>query len=240
MGVAERREREREQRRNRILDAAERTFHRDGFDSATMDAVADGAQLGKGTLYLYFRNKDELLMGVVARNQARLLENFEAAQASGGSGLARARQMLRAYAAHMVTPPERLRMAMSRWVSGIKFSSEGPCASSVNANVHALFSVMSDAILVGQRDGSVRDDVDASQLALHLWSGVNGALLLGLQRASKPELFGFARANDEQDGLTPLDAALELILDSARPRTLPAWSSPSTSREGAEREEDVA
>ena len=52
MGIAERREREREQRRNTILDAAETVFFSKGINLATMDEVAEEAELSKGTLYL--------------------------------------------------------------------------------------------------------------------------------------------------------------------------------------------
>ena len=60
MGIAERKEREKEHRRNTILDAAEEVFFSKGINLATMDEVAERAELSKGTLYLYFKNKEEL------------------------------------------------------------------------------------------------------------------------------------------------------------------------------------
>ena len=49
MGVAERKEREKEQRRKGILDAAEKVFFKHGVENATMDNVAEEAELSKAT-----------------------------------------------------------------------------------------------------------------------------------------------------------------------------------------------
>ena len=64
MGIAERREREKEQQRNmrrqQIMEAAKIVFRRKGFISATMEDIAAEAELSIGALYLYFKNKDEI------------------------------------------------------------------------------------------------------------------------------------------------------------------------------------
>jgi len=60
MGIAERRERERQMRRQQILDAAKRVFSAKGFNGATVESIAEEAELSPSTLYLYFKNKDEL------------------------------------------------------------------------------------------------------------------------------------------------------------------------------------
>lgn len=60
MGIAERRERERQMRRQQILDAAKKVFSAKGFSGATIESIAEEAELSPATLYLYFKNKDEL------------------------------------------------------------------------------------------------------------------------------------------------------------------------------------
>src|SRR2546421_12865164 len=62
----------REFRRREILEAACRVVARYGFQGATVDRVAEAAQIAKGTVYLYFRNKDELLQAAVEQG----IENF--------------------------------------------------------------------------------------------------------------------------------------------------------------------
>ena len=65
MGIAERKEREKQQRREEIVQAAEEVFFSKGFEKSTMDDVAEKAELSKGTLYLYFKSKEELLIGII-------------------------------------------------------------------------------------------------------------------------------------------------------------------------------
>jgi len=60
MGVIERREREKDIRRKQILEAAEKVLLSKGFDGATMEDIAQQAELSPATLYLYFKNKEEL------------------------------------------------------------------------------------------------------------------------------------------------------------------------------------
>lgn len=60
MGIYERKQREKEKRKNDIISAARKVFSNKGFNSATMEEIASEAELSPGTLYLYFKNKEEL------------------------------------------------------------------------------------------------------------------------------------------------------------------------------------
>lgn len=60
MGIKSRKEREKEQKRRLILNAAKKLFSEKGFSKATMEEIAKEAEFSPGTLYLYFKNKDEL------------------------------------------------------------------------------------------------------------------------------------------------------------------------------------
>jgi len=60
MGIHERKQREKEQRRKQIMEAARKVFSAKGFNRATMEEIAGEAELSPGTLYLYFKNKEEL------------------------------------------------------------------------------------------------------------------------------------------------------------------------------------
>ena len=60
MGIQERKEREKERRRHQIMVAAKRVFSEKGFNKTTIEDIAREAELSPGTLYLYFKNKDDL------------------------------------------------------------------------------------------------------------------------------------------------------------------------------------
>ena len=65
MPTLSRREREKENRRAEILQAAWDVFSSRDYDSATLDDIAAAADLSKGTLYLYFQNKAELFFSTL-------------------------------------------------------------------------------------------------------------------------------------------------------------------------------
>lgn len=67
MGIRERKEREKGRRRQQIMIAAKRVFSLKGFNKATMEDIANEAELSPGTLYLYFKNKDELCASLSLR-----------------------------------------------------------------------------------------------------------------------------------------------------------------------------
>ena len=55
---------------NRILDAATRIFHEQGYTGATTNDIADEADISVGSLYQYFPNKDALLVALTQRHIA--------------------------------------------------------------------------------------------------------------------------------------------------------------------------
>jgi len=61
-----------EQRKNQILDAASLIFSKEGFVKANTDEIAKAANLGKGTIYRYFKNKRDLFLSVVDRGLDKL------------------------------------------------------------------------------------------------------------------------------------------------------------------------
>jgi AcrR family transcriptional regulator len=64
MGIKERKEREKLHRKNQIIKTAEKIFLKKGFDKTSMDEIAEKAELSKGVLYLYFKNKKDLYLAL--------------------------------------------------------------------------------------------------------------------------------------------------------------------------------
>src|SRR5580698_3981147 len=76
--VAGKRTGESSDKRERILDAAERIFARHGFYAAKVSDVAKEAGVADGTIYLYFKSKDELLISLFERRMHQLHVALEA------------------------------------------------------------------------------------------------------------------------------------------------------------------
>jgi AcrR family transcriptional regulator len=104
-------------RRARILQAAEHSFVRYGFHAATMLQVADEAGMSAGNLYRYFPSKDAIVEGLCARDQEERAASFAA--------LAQSSRVFEAVAGglrhHLLTrPPEKARMILEVWAEGAR------------------------------------------------------------------------------------------------------------------------
>ena len=78
MGIHERKEREKEHRKEEIVDAAQKLFFEKGLQAATLDEIAEAAELSKGTIYLYYKSKEDLYLAVMMRGMQTLHEMFDA------------------------------------------------------------------------------------------------------------------------------------------------------------------
>jgi AcrR family transcriptional regulator len=66
-----------DERKSQILNAAEDVFTQKGFEQARMDDIAEETGLSKGTLYLYFKSKDDLIIAILDRMFQREFRQFD-------------------------------------------------------------------------------------------------------------------------------------------------------------------
>jgi AcrR family transcriptional regulator len=200
-----RRDREREARRETILDAAEKLVFENGFDGWTMEDVAAASELSKGALYLYFENKDALCAAIALRSIERHYPTIEEDAARLPRGLDRVRFLLENHGRHFTTSPHLLRFAIGWFLKPQPVDDSTDDFRAYRDRVGRGMLFARDAIELGRSDGSIRADVDPLALALQLWSGLLGVLLLGAARD------GFQRRIPLP---LDLDAALPLYIDN--------------------------
>lgn len=66
-----------DERKSQIISAAEGVFRKKGFEQARMDDIAEETGLSKGTLYLYFKSKDDLIIAILDSIFQREFQEFE-------------------------------------------------------------------------------------------------------------------------------------------------------------------
>lgn len=64
-------------KRQEILDAAIKLFSERGFEKTTVDEIAARANVGKGTIYLYFENKEQIFLAVIKEGMSEINRQFE-------------------------------------------------------------------------------------------------------------------------------------------------------------------
>jgi AcrR family transcriptional regulator len=80
-------------RRNQILDAATNVFVRLGFQHARMDDIVEESGLSKGTLYWYFKSKEDIINAILHRLFTGELENLESLLEAEGTASERLVQL---------------------------------------------------------------------------------------------------------------------------------------------------
>ena len=83
-----------EPRRDVILDAADRLLARYGYTKMTVDDLAKEAGIGKGTVYLHFKSKKDVVLSHVDRIVRRLIERLQVIAKSNRPAAVKLRQML--------------------------------------------------------------------------------------------------------------------------------------------------
>ena len=179
MGTNERRKREKIQRQNDILEAAEEVFFAKGVRNATMDDIAEKAELSKGTLYLYFKSKELLYFGIHLRGMQILREKFQEAVDSQTDGFSRVKAIGEAYIKFAYDFPSYFR-AMDFYENVDdelwKELASDPLAQQCHEAAMSIFNTLVDAIKNGIKDGSIRDELDPERTAILLWSQSNGII----------------------------------------------------------------
>lgn len=167
MAQTNRRERKKEETRSRILKAAFELFVQNGFETTTIDQIADLADIGKGTFYNYFSSKEAALDGFIddltaERGQqiwASILELPDSRQR-----LAKSYQSISDWAEKY---PELIRVyLMERLNEAMKKKDK------YQPNNNDLY--FAEIIKLGQKAGDIRDDIEP----LHLVSYLNAIFLV--------------------------------------------------------------
>lgn len=190
-------------RRRELAQAAVRVIGRDGMDSATTRAVAIEAGWSTGVLKHYFADKDQLLHEALREVERINVARFESARTEpdGHSAVVAVCQE--------ILSGDR---AESRvWLAFMSRASvDPPTARALDRAIAAWIARWADLVEAGQRDGSIRPELDAGAVATELHALVNGLRLAALLRTP-------ATSAGVPDDPTTRLALLEALVPSPRP-----------------------
>ena len=173
MSVAERKEKEKKKRSKDIVDGAERLFFSRGYGNVSMDDIAGELELARSTLYLYFRNKEEIYTHIAIRGGELLHRMFDDCSAIGSTGLEKTKLMLLAYIDFSHAYPGYHTAYCS---AGVTHSSSSPDEF---IRIHSLnIRMLIDAVTEGIHDGSLRKTIDPVKASFTLLSSLSNILSL--------------------------------------------------------------
>jgi AcrR family transcriptional regulator len=170
MGIPERKEREKEHRKEAIIDAAEKVFFKKGLPATTMDEIAEAAELSKGTLYLYYKSKEDLYLAVAMRGEEIMYEMFTKATSTDEPVLKLISNLGDAYYEFFKQHREYFRMF--QFIENPKFHKQvspemlEACAQ----NDQKIWKVVAGLLQRGIDEGFFEPDLDPIQASIILWS----------------------------------------------------------------------
>ncbi|MCP3931615.1 MAG: TetR/AcrR family transcriptional regulator [Bacteroidetes bacterium] len=172
MITEKRKEKERHKRRKAILLAAEKVFFTSNGTSSTMDEVAEKAQLSKGTLYLYFKNREDILHALALKGAMKLASQLESVYQEGDTGLMNL--------SDLGDEVVRFALANKDYIALIlKFESPYGKIKTERGKIIIMEKVLDTLSCVlekGKADGTIRTDISTPELVSILWSQMLGIL----------------------------------------------------------------
>ena len=181
MGISERKQREKEQRRQDIIIAAEKVFFSKGMHVATVDDVAEAAELSKGTLYLYFKNREELIAAVFNRGMAILQKMMVSAALQNSLAIDKIRTLGKVYLDFAQGYPDHFALMLEKELHKLDVDDSKPEAIACIQSGLQLLNMLKMLIIEGIQQESIRPDIDPAQMALIVWGQIHGVIAIASQ-----------------------------------------------------------
>ena len=172
---AERKEREREMRRNDIVDAAEKLFFSRGYENVTMDDIAKELEMSRAALYLSFKNKEDIYAAIAIRASKIVSRMFRELSQKERTGIEKIRFVGSTYYEFY---KQYTGYYMAYYHTGMFDINGSPDLEELKQIRVNSFGVVVDAVKEGMRDGTIREDIDPEAATLVMLSMSNNALNL--------------------------------------------------------------
>ncbi len=201
MGVKERREREKSETRDKILDAARELFIREGYEGVSMRQVAEKIEYSPTAIYLHFADKEELFHELVHEDFARLATVFTSA-AMPADPVARIREIGRTYVEFGIHYPNHYKlMFMTPHPPAELDDRDHEIKGNPESDAYAFLKLsVQQAIDAGYFCDDLRD---ADLISQTMWAAVHGVISLQI-----------AKCNDAWVDWCPMEQRATLMLDA--------------------------
>lgn len=162
-----------------LLEAARALFFEKGYASTTMEQVARRAGLSKRSVYLYFKNKDELFISVASEGISHLQRRLAELDLESDSVEALMTATTEVYLAFAHDEPEYFRIIFRDTTAEMVANASPELRARVAEQEHACLDVVARIVARGIDEGAI-PPVDPMETALIFWGTVTGIILLSL------------------------------------------------------------
>ena len=170
----QRKQREYEGRRQEILCAAEELFSKNGFFKTSMAEIAAAVQFAMGTVYRFFKSKEEIYISIVEVKVEELASHLEKEMAAANSASEKSRAFIQAKLDHADRNRDFFRVYVSEW-SGFEWTIKSAFGERVWKLYMAQVEMVVNLIREGVRQGEFRK-VNPHDMALALQGMLNAIM----------------------------------------------------------------
>jgi TetR/AcrR family fatty acid metabolism transcriptional regulator len=164
-----------EGKRERILDAAVKVFAAEGFYNAKVSQIAQAAGVADGTIYLYFKSKDDLLINLFEDRMERVNANLREALATASSSIDRLRRIVKLHLELVEQNRDMAEVISVELRQSSKFIREY-----ANPKFAEFLRTIAGAVVEGQRAGELRTNIDPYIFARALFGALDEIALAWL------------------------------------------------------------
>ena len=180
MSTRARIEREKLQRKNSILSAAKELFWKKGY-GATMDEIAEKAELSKPTIYLYFQNKDDLYVSIVLDGFQDLKERLSKIIDSDEEIEGKLRAIFLTFIDFCMETKEQFRITQFIFTDYARRKISQDLSKRLDENIDEVLGYVVKVIQEGMDQGFLRKDLNPFKLAIIAWRTMTGLLDLAVE-----------------------------------------------------------
>jgi len=155
-----------EKKREDIILAALMVFAEKGFSRTTIKDIAEHAGIGKGTVYEYFNDKDEIIYSSFSYFLSIFETDMEKILLSDRSGINKFNELVLTMTKIIESEQKKLLDLMfDFWAEGIRSNSKGPMLEEMQKFYTLYRKIFTDVISEGMADGTIRKDIDPDATA---------------------------------------------------------------------------
>jgi AcrR family transcriptional regulator len=178
MGIIERREREKDELRRKILDTARELFVKEGYEAVSMRRIAEKIEYSPTAIYLHFKDKEALFNELCSMDFRQLAKAFVSI-AEIEDPAERLRQIGRAYIEFAVEYPNHYRLMFM----SVHSACDEPTDITKGNPEEDAYAFLKQSVEAALRAGKFRPDLtDADLIAQTLWAGVHGVASLEISK----------------------------------------------------------
>ena len=169
---------DKEEKRDLIVQAALKVFAEKGLSNATIRDIALEAGIGKGTVYEYFKDKEEIIHNSFFYFQKIFQFDMEEILLSKEKGIEKLKQLIRVFVkVNQGENSEYMELVFDFWAQGIKGHSKGLMLAEMKKFYSGYRKVFAEIISEGILDGSIRNDTGPSAMASLLVGMLDGIMV---------------------------------------------------------------